>query len=732
MAGSLSSWVRIAAGWLILWLTLPQAVAAGAEDENALARQVTIRRDNYGVPHILAPTEEAAALGMGYANGEDHAELLGRLFLKARGEEAAVFGEQFAAADLLVKRFHMYEGAARGYQQLAPWVQRILDGYAVGYNRYLRQHRADLPEWMKPITGIDVLAHGRHVVLLEFSMNLEQLRRLGAEATLGHGLEPKPRRGALADDAFARGSNMWAIGKGRSASGKGLLLGNPHLTWADSQIFYEAHITVPGKLNISGCSLIGSPIITIGFNEHLGWSHTVNLHDSDDVYRLMLDAKDPTKYIYDGAAVPLRKEEITVTIKTPAGLVTKKHDAYWSHYGPIVKMGDGKAYAFKSANMDEYRFVEEWNLMGKAQSLEEFRRVLDMQALPMFNICYADEHGNVFYLFNGRFPDRPPGYDWDGVVPGNTSATEWNRILPQSRLPGLVNPPGGYVQNCNSAPWYTNLNALIDRRQYPDDLTPNFNSLRTQLSLEMLAGDEPMTLDKIKKCKVNTKMLLADRVKPDLLKIIRGTTQDGVALDDAARLLESWDNTTSRASKGSLLFTTFWKYYGAMAKHPYQVDWDERKPATTPFGIGEPETARKALAQAVKDVKEKYGALDVAWGDVHRLRRGNLDVPIGGFISEYRKGFRGGPYGDYGSFRVIDYQEAKDGKMVAIRGDSYVLAVEFTSPPTAYSICAYSQSGDPKSPHHTDQSVLFAKEEFKRVYYTEEDIAKHLERSYHP
>jgi acyl-homoserine-lactone acylase len=713
----------MAAWWLILGLTVPQAVRAGADEEDALARQVTIRRDNYGVPHILAPTEEGAALGMGYASAEDHAELLGRLFLKARGEEAAVFGEKFVDGDLLVKRFHVYEGAVRGYQQLAPWVQRILDGYAAGYNRYLRQHRAELKEWMKPINGIDVLAHGRHVVLLEFSMNLEQLRRLGVKVTWAP---------ALSDSALARGSNMWAIGKGRSASGKGLLLGNPHLTWSGSQIFYEAHITVPGKLNISGCTLIGSPIITIGFNENLGWSHTVNLHDSDDVYRLTLDEKDPTKYLYDGAALPLRKEEITVAIKTPEGLVTQKHDAYWSHYGPIVKMGDGKAYAFKSANMDEYRFVEEWNLMGKAQNLKEFRKVLDMQALPMFNICYADKQGNVFYLFNGRFPDRPAGYDWDGVVPGNTSATEWNRILPQSRLPSLVNPPGGYVQNCNSAPWYTNLNALIDRRQYPDDLTPNFNSLRTQLSLEMLAGDEPLTLDKVKKCKVNTKMLLADRVKPDLLKIVRGQTQDGVALDAAGRLLQSWDNTSSRASRGSILFVTFWKHYGAMARHPYRVDWDESKPATTPYGIGEPETACKALAQAIAEVKDRYGALDVAWGDVHRLRRGNVDVPIGGFISEYRKGFRGGPYGDYGSFRVIDYQEAKDGTWVAVRGDSYILAVEFTSPPTAYSISAYSQSGDPKSPHHTDQSVLFAKEEFKRVYFTEEEIAKHLERSYHP
>jgi acyl-homoserine-lactone acylase len=248
----------------------------------------------------------------------------------------------------------------------------------------------------------------------------------------------------------------------------------------------------------------------------------------------------------------------------------------------------------------------------------------------------------------------------------------------------------------------------------------------------MLAGEEPLNLGKVMKSKFNTKMLLADRVKPDLIKLARGQTVDGVALDDAVNLLETWDNTSSRSGKGSILFVTFWKNYGGKAKRPYEVDWDESKPASTPTGIGEPDTARKSLAAAVKEMREKYGAIDVAWGDIHRLRRGNVDVPIGGNISEYRRGFRGGRFGDFGSFRVINYKEEKDGKFVAMQGDSYVMAVEFTSPPTAYTICAYSQSDDHKSPHHADQSVLFANEEFKRAYFTEEDIAKHLEKSYHP
>jgi acyl-homoserine-lactone acylase len=720
-----------AAGWLVLACGVVPAAGDDSGDD-ALASQVTIRRDKFGVPHIWAVTEEAAAFGHGYAVAEDHCLVLARLLLRARNEEAAYFGEKFAESDLLGKTFHMYEGAATGYAQSPPWVQRILDGYAAGYNRYVRQHRAELPEWVKPATAVELLAHGRRVVLMEFSMNLAQLKDIGKDKKKSAGLN------RWTDDC-TKGSNMWAIGRERSASGNALLLGNPHLDWSGSQTWCEVQLTVPGKMNMYGATLVGSPVITIGFNEYLGWSHTVNLHDSEDVYELTLNLNDPQRYVYDGKPVPMRREEIAIKIKTDSGLVEKKQDVWWSHYGPVMKVEGGKAYALKSASLNEYGMVEQWNRMGKATNLQDFRRVLDMQTLPMFNICYADKRGTVFYLFNGRFPDRPAGYNWEGVVAGGTSITEWNHVLPQHRLPALVNPKGGYVQNCNSAPWYTNLNQIIDRKDYPADLTPNFNSMRTQLSLEMIENEPKISLEKVLRDKYNTKLLLADRVKEDVLKAIRGQTVNSIPLDEAAELLQQWDNTTARDSKGSFLFTEFWRRYGRQAEKPYRVEWDEKHPATTPVGLGEPETAREAMAATVKELKQEYGTLAMAWGDVHRLRRGTLDVPLGGFLGEYRDpkdydSFRGGRFGEYGSFRVIRYnkEKDKDDKYAARGGDSYVFAVEFTPLPTAHSICAYSQSDDPKSPHHTDQSELFAKEQWKPVWFMEEDIAKNLERAYHP
>lgn len=705
-------------------MPLPAVRADTADDE--LAKQVTIRRDQFGVPHLLGQTEEAAYFGQGYACAEDHVLVMARLFLRGRGEEAAQFGEAFVEGDFAIKQLRLWEGAREGYARMAPWVQRLLDAYAAGYNRYVKKHRDKLPEWVKPVTGIDVLAHGRRVTIVEFTMDRRVLQNMGYKAAA------LPRE----DDTFlAKGSNMWAIGKGRTTSGKGILLGNPHLTWSGQYLFYECHLTVPNKVNLYGCSTVASPGITIGFNDHLGWSHTVNLHDSDDVYELTLDPKDRDRYLYDGKSLPLTKEEISIQVKTDAGTVTRKREVLRSHYGPTKKLPLGnKALAWKSANFDEYRFVEQWNLMGKAKSLQEFRNVLDMQAIPMFNICYADREGNVFYLFNGRFPDRPKGYPWDAVVPGNTSATEWSRLLPQSRLPSLINPPGGYVQNCNSAPWYTNLKQIIDRSQYPDDLTPNFCLMRQQLSLQMLDGDKPIDLQKVLKDKYNLKLLLADRVKPDVLKLLEGGKGDP-ELVEALAVLGAWDHTVARDSRGSVLFVNFWKRYCELCRKPdrlewmralYAVPWDEKRPAETPSGLGNRDAARSALRAAVQEVKKNHGKLDVAWGEVHRLRRGNLDLPIGGFADE------GGFPIEYGAFRILRYDPDKDGKLRAIGGDSFVLAVEFTTPPTAYSISAYSQSSDPQSPHHTDQCALFADEKWKRAWFTEEDIQRHLERSYQP
>jgi acyl-homoserine-lactone acylase len=669
---------------------------------NDLAQKALIRRDTYGIPHILAETEEAAAFAQGYATAEDHFMEMARLFLRARGEQASVYGPKYLNEDIVIHKLGIWETAQERFKELPPLMQMILDGYAGGYNLYLagQRNQKSAPDWAAPISGVDVLAHCRAVLLLDFSLDLSPWRM-------------------PADRVPGFGSNMWAIGRGRSQSGHGLLLANPHLRWGGSHTFHEIQLSVPGKLNISGATLIGFPIVTIGFNDYLGWSHTVNEHHSEAVYELKLNPRNRREYYYEGHLLPLQERPFTVRVKNADSLESKSEIALWSHFGPIIRVSGDRAYAYRSTNLNSINFLTQYNQMAKAKSWKAFRSALDMQELTMFNIGYADRQGNIFYLYNGRIPVRPDGYDWKRAVPGDDSTAEWYTIHPISDLPQLFNPASGYLQNCNDAPWYATTGASIDRTKYPDYDGDKDFGLRGQTSIQMLEATRSMTLEDVKQHKYNESLLLAIRLKPELIALAKQRSDENTSLAEAIAVLQQWDNKASADSRGAMLFVQWWEDYRHKTSSLFKTAWSENRPFDTPSGIGNAEAAVAALLSASATLKDTYSRLDIAWGEVHRLRRGNLDLPAGGMSG-------------MGSFRAIVYRQDKDKKWVAAAGDSYVLAVELADPPVAYSVMAYSESSNPLSKHYSDQLELFARQRYKRVWVSEADIKANLERAYHP
>jgi acyl-homoserine-lactone acylase len=663
-----------------------------------LAGLATIRRDRFGVPHIWAQTEEAAAFAHGYATAEDHLPELARLFLRARGEQASQFGPALLQEDIRVHQLGIWETARDHFQDLPPFMQSILNGYADGYNYYLNIHRSGLPNWVKPVTGVDVLAHCRAVLLLDFSLNLELLNEA----------EKQP---------IAQ-STMWAIGHSHSKSGHGILLANPHLSWQGRILFHEVQLTVPGVLNISGATLIGFPVITIGFNDNLGWAHTVNSHHTDNLYLLNLKPGVDDSYLYDGKWLPLRSRTFEIAVKTDHGVETQKQTVWLSHYGPLVRIDGDHAYAFKSPNLDLVNFLTEYDEMAKARTLQEFQAALNMQQLPMFNVAYADRAGNIFYLDNGRFPVLPPGFDWTKPVSGTTSKTEWFSIYPIPALPQILNPPAGYIQNCNDAPWYANLEKQIDKSRFPPYLGGEDGiGWRGQMSLKLLDSPAPLTLEAVKHDKYDDHLLLADRLKDDLIASLQSHLNESPILAQARSILTAWDNRAAPDSRGAELFMRWWMQYRRAAKSVFHVPWSAAQPLTTPSGLGDPSAAAKVFARVSTEMKDELGSLNVPWGAIHRLRRGNMDLPLGGANS---------------TLQNVTYTTTPDGKLIADGGDTYVLAVEFTEPPQAYSVLTYSESSDSTSRHYNDQSHLYVDKTFKPVWFSEKDIAANLERSYHP
>jgi len=357
---------------------------------------------------------------------------------------------------------------------------------------------------------------------------------------------------------------------------------------------------------------------------------------------------------------------------------------------------------------------------------------VSMRAHVESNLTYADRAGNIVYLWNATVPRLPSPSGGDtAAIPASRSDQIWRDIVPLAELPMVKNPKGGYVQNANDPFYYTNLNTIPDSNAFPANFPRPQLSLRSQLALRLVQEQPKMSLEDVIRLKHDYTMLLAARMQDDLIREVRATNPTG-AVADAVGVLERWDGTTAPESRGGTLFEAwFQRYFAADAENPgaysarwaraFAVPWSPAAPTTTPRGIGNPERAVKAFVSAVDEVTHYFGAPDVAWGDAHRVRVGDVDVPVGGCS------------GSYGCFRVINYGVSPDSLWVANRGDGWVLAVEFGKDrPRAYSILAYGESSLDGSPHHADQAAIFARGELKRVAFTEDEIARDLVRRYRP
>lgn len=705
-------------------LTLPLVIAASRP---AVTDDPVIRRTEHGVVHIDAPTFRGAGIGLGYTQAEDYGVRVILSLVRAKGWMGRTFGKDSMESDFAAIRVH--RRVQETYHLLDADTRAMYDGFAEGVNRYIRGHQSALPAWAQPVFhGHDVAAGDIGTASITPARNLVMrwLRRdstggnesAGRPDTSGHDVASRPVLGSDADV----GSNAWAFAPTRTASGRAILLRNPHLNWNAG--YWEAHVTVPGKLDFYGDFRIGSAFSVVGgFNADLGWATTNNATDLDEVYALELDAATDA-YRFDGTTVPVRYEEVSVPYRDGDSLVTVIRRFATTPLGPVVHRTASALYVVRAGPDGEYRAGAQFLAMMRARSLAEWKRALAMRARATSNLTYADRAGNILTIWMASIPRLPHPSGRDSTpIPARTSADIWTRLITLDSLPQVQNPPGGYVHNENDAPHFANLRALLDTARYPDNVERGELRLRSQHALQLIANTKKFSLEEVVRRKHSYRMLLADRVKPDLLAAVRGSSLAGdTSLQRAVAVLRAWDNTVAPASRGGLLFETWWRRYQQQARDSaFAVKWSWQAITTSPRGLGQPTRAVEALQWAVQETARKHGAIDVAWGDVHRVRRGTVDVPVGGCS------------GALGCFRVLSYEDQPDGKRVANSGDGWVLAVEFGArAPRAYSVLAYGQSTDPASPFHADQAAMFARGEMKPVRFLAKDVIAHAVRTYSP
>ena len=318
-------------------------------------------------------------------------------------------------------------------------------------------------------------------------------------------------------------------------------------------------------------------------------------------------------------------------------------------------------------------------------------------------------------------------------MPGGTKKYVWKDLHPTRDLPQMLNPPGGYIQNANNPPWYVTLRDPLDPARYPSYFERGELALRPQLALDMIEAQEKFSADDLKRLKYDTRLLLAERVKPALLEALAAQVPLSDDLAEARRVLEAWDGRASASSRGTVLFQRFWDTYRGEVRQPYAEAWDAKRPAATPRGIADAGAALKHLAEAVKWTRAAYGAADVAWGDANRYRFGEIDL-AGEGASSGLGAFRVQVFDatglQPGGVRVAGWAAAD--RELAGGSDAWVLLVHFTRPVQALSVLAYGQTTDRSSPHSRDQIRIFAARDLRPAWFTEADVAAHTEREYRP
>ena len=739
---------------------LSLAANARSQPEQASA---DIRRTGFGVPHIRADNERGLGYGIGYVYAQDNLCLLANEIVTVNGERSRYFGpdqltveaRENLVSDLFFTWLNTPEAVTGFWQAQPPEVQQLMEGYVAGYNRSLAERRAQgLPAqcqgaWVREISAQDLVKLTRRL-LVEGGVGQFAEALAGATppnaVTQVTGERPSFQVAATRLQRFAldRGSNAVAIGSERSFNGRGMLLANPHFPWVGGMRFYQMHLTIPGKLDVMGAALPGLPVINIGFNQHLAWTHTVDSSKHFTLYRLQLDPKDSTRYLLDGQSLPMKKQTVTVKVKQADGqTVQVEHVVYSSQFGPIVQW-PGKldwdhqyAYSLRDANLDNDRVLQQWYAMNQAISLKDLQASVHiLQGIPWVNTLAVDDQGQTLYMNLSVVPnvsaeklamcsDPRAGLQMI-LLDGSNSACAWD-IDPQAaqkgiyaadKLPQLLRKD--FVQHSNDSAWMANpaqpltgFSPLISQEDQPLGLRSRFALDR--LSTLNKAGS--MTAADLQRMVMDDEVYLAAQVMPDLLQFCAGDLgADALALKPVCASLKAWDRRANLDSGlGVVHFQNVMEPLQEIS-NIWRVAFDPNDPQNTPRGLAiDQADVAKALRDAMLASAEQVNAQglkpDARWGDIQVVSSGGQQTPI-----------HGGP-GTLGVYNAIQSVPRSDGKLEVVSGTSYLQIVTFDDKgPQAQGLLAFSLSSDPGSKYSRDQTQAFSNKQLSVLPFTEQQI----------
>jgi acyl-homoserine lactone acylase PvdQ len=723
-----------------LLFLIPVPLLAQAFTKNEISRweneakKVTIIRDNWGIPHIYGKTDADAVFGLMYAQCEDDFKRMEMNYIEKLGRMAEVEGEASLYDDLLIRMVIDSADAISDYNQSPAWLKQLCNAFADGMNYFLYKHPETHPALLHRFQPWYPLlwTYGSIGAINTAGITADDLKNFytGKDAPLVF----KTKQ----NDEVLTGSNGFAFSPKITASHNAILYINPHVT-----LYFrpEVHVVSDEGLDAYGAVTWGQFFVYQGFNEHCGWMHTSSYVDAADVYIEQLTKTDNGwNYTYDGKQLPVKEKQIVISYKNGNDIASKTFTALYTNNGPVMAKyhagGDGAQRQYLSVRADNRilnGLIQCWQ-RTKAKNLADYEKTLELKGNISNNTVYADADGNIAYWHGNRIPIRDTKYDWSQPVDGTTPATAWKGYYSMDKIVHSINPPNGWLENCNSTPFTCAGKYSPKKEDYPEFMAPDGQNFRAVNAVRVLGSDSNYTIDKVIAAGYNTYLAAFEKLVPALVSAFEKniSNEDTLyeLLNGPVGVLKNWDLHSGEHS----IATTLAVGWGEQLRRSiYRTEGADQVEKTNHFAAtASPQQLLQPLLAAVNKLEKSFGNWQIEWGSINRYQRltGAIHEVYDDNQPSIPVGFASSAWGMIPSYASHTYPGTE--KRYGDNGNSFICAVEFGKKIKAKALLAGGESGDPHSKHFNDQALMYTQGRFRDVLFYKDDVLKHAERTYHP
>lgn len=694
------------------------------------AENTEIIRDDFGVPHIYGKTDADAVFGLLYAQAEDDFNRVEHNYIWAIGRLAEVEGEKSLYSDLRVRLYMTEKEAKENFENSPEWLQKLCVAFADGLNFYLAKNPAVKPK---------LITHFEPWMAMYFS-----------EGSIGGDIErvsirkvkdfydASNKNMAISDglirlkDDEPRGSNGFAIAGSKTKSGKAMLLINPHTSF-----FFrgEVHMVSEEGLNAYGAVTWGQFFVYQGFNSKTGWMHTSTGTDIiDEFEETIVKDGSKTSYKYGDEIRPMDSIKVNLKYKSTDGIKEKSFMTYRTHHGPITH-ANGDKWVTTALMWSPIKALEQSFTRTKKSNHKEFYEMMDIRTNSSNNTVYADADGTIAYYHGNFIPKRDVSFDYTKPVDGSNPKTDWQGLHALEDNILVLNPLNGWIQNCNSTPFTSALEYSPKKEDFPAYMYSFPENFRGIHAIPLLSKASGLTLDSLIDLAYDPYLPGADLLITGLLEAAKKSSVKSKEAREAIALLKKWDFKVSVSSIEMTLANFYLNAYYRSGKIP-RMEGNKRITLLGRFDYmnktSSPEERLEIFQQSLERLKADFGSWQTPWGEFNRYQRndGEIEQDFNDTKPSIPVGMASSSWGALASFGTRFGKDTK--RQYGTAGNSFVAVVEFGDKVTAKTMLAGGQSGDPKSPHFSDQSQRYADKQFKEVAYYREDVLKRAKSTYHP